>query len=320
MTSSETLAERARDALRIVESDPRARVRFVAAYAGHGDAVAALRQAVETTRDSSDEQRQRELRKAAFGRTHGLAEERAAAEARRTLLDAERVRTDTAAAVDAAIRALHATTDARVAEHPMEHSATPAALLAAAPPPPPSRMRFLWVLPIVVVCLAVAYIAGAATRSETVPVSSAPVSSAPTPSHTPVERLLPSPPFFPGPDVAVIRQPGDPIAAGKWFDRPQAAQDQFEMTAMLASMNIEPPDVRFVQADLDGFSIWVAKDAEGQFCLLGSFGGTGYGSCTPPDEFARSGVLLGSDHNSIRWDGTTMTVSTTPDWDDSTNP
>jgi hypothetical protein len=313
MTQSEPLAQRARDALRIVENDPRARVRFVAAYAGHGDAVAALRLAADAARDAGDEQQQRDLRKVAFGRTHGPAEEEAAAQARRTLLEAEQARRDTAAAIDAAIRALNAKPDARAAEHPMEQSATPFA--AAPPPPPPSRMRLLWVLPIVVICLAVAYAAGSASRGESVPVS-----SPPKPSHAPVETPSPSPPVFLPPDVSLVQRPGDLVAAEKWFARPQVVQDQFEMTPMLSSMSIEPPDVRFVQTDLDGFSVWVAKDADGEFCLLGSYGGTGYGNCTPPDQFALTGLLLASDHNLIRWDGNSVTVATTPDWDDSTNP
>ena len=202
----------------------------------------------------------------------------------------------------------------------MEQLAKPSAS-SSPPPPPPSRMRLLWVLPIAVICLAVAYAAGSATRSEGVPSSSppkpspTPVSSAPTPSHTPVEGLLPSPPFFPGPDVDVTERPGDPVAAEKWFDRPQQAQDAFDIIPMLAHLNIEPPDVRFVQTDLDGYSVWVAKNTDGEFCLLGSYGGMGYSTCAPRDQFAMSSLLLIQDHNTIRWDGVTVTVATTPDAD-----
>ena len=42
----------------------------------------------------------------------------------------------------------------------MEQLAKPSAS-SSPPPPPPSRMRLLWVLPIAVICLAVAYAAGA---------------------------------------------------------------------------------------------------------------------------------------------------------------
>jgi hypothetical protein len=305
MTVSDDRLDRARDQFELVSGDTDARDRFAAAFVGAGDPIAALREAAGLEEHSDEERRQCELRrKIAFARPRSAAEAAAAVEARRALAEEEARQLANAEAVDRAIRLVE------FVGGPTAHVSPPSPVpdapspIAGATPREPSRIRRIWLLPIILVSVASGYfgatvsgIPAAQSRAE-VSASALP-SSSPTPfSH--IERL---------PPVISIR-PGDLAAAKRWFDRPATERDKFVNLPSLKSMGVAESDIRLVRTDPDGFGVWVASKPDGSLCLLGTSGTESvFGGCVTAQQFARTGLHVVGGGRSLDWDGNSLEVS-----------
>jgi hypothetical protein len=79
---------------------------------------------------------------------------------------------------------------------------------------------------------------------------------------------------------------------------------------MLQQMEIDPSAVRFVQTDAAGYAAWVAKNHNGDLCVLGTdASGGAFASCIPRDDFERSGAMISQSDYTIRWNGSAVTVT-----------
>jgi hypothetical protein len=297
----------AREQFDLVTGDPAARDRFLAVFPGTGDPIAALIDASGLT-SVSDEERHRLdfVRKIAFGRPDTGVDEAAAIEARQTLADAEARRAANAAAVDRAIELLRSA-DRKASEHTTPALLPDSILPAADEAGPPQPWRRFWILPIVLVAIAIGYVGGVATGSATEP--SGAVSASPTirPAATPEQLTFLTPP--PAPPA----RPGDLVAAGRWFQQPPTPRDQFIQPSMLESMGIDPSNVRLGQVLTPGFSVWVAKKPDGSLCLLGGGADGAFGSCVKAEQFAATGIHMGDGSHLVDWDGGPIIITpTTP--------
>jgi hypothetical protein len=296
----------AREQYELVMRDPGARDRFLAVFPGTGDPIAALIDASGFTRVSDEERNRLDLvRKIAFGRPDTGVDEAAAIEARQTLADAEARRAANAAAVDQAIELLRSAD--RKPSDPTTPALLPDSTLQAADEAgsPRPRLRF-WVLPIVLVSIAIGYVGGVTTGS-----AGPSVAVSPSPSIRPT--VTPEPLTFLTPPPAPPVQPGDPVAASRWFQEPPSPRDQFNQPGLLESMGIDPADVRLAQVSTAGFGVWVAKKSDGSLCLLGGGADEAFGSCATVDQFAASGIHIGNGSHLVDWDGRAVTSSpTTP--------
>ena len=79
---------------------------------------------------------------------------------------------------------------------------------------------------------------------------------------------------------------------------------------MLQHMEIDPSAVRFVQTDAAGFTAWVAKNHNGDLCVIGADASGGAAtSCRPRNTFVGSGAMVSQDGHTITWNGGTVTVT-----------
>jgi hypothetical protein len=122
-------------------------------------------------------------------------------------------------------------------------------------------------------------------------------------------QLLPTP--EPPAEVTLpVRGSGNLKEADAWFEAPPGEVDGFALPSMLTSMEIDSSAVRFVQTDAAGFSAWVAKNRNGDLCVLGTDGsGGGVSSCVPRNNFVTSGAMVSQDGHTITWNGSAVTVT-----------
>jgi hypothetical protein len=98
---------------------------------------------------------------------------------------------------------------------------------------------------------------------------------------------------------------GSSASAEAWFDVVQTDDDRVQ--AYLPP-RIDGSSTRLVSTDMPGWKVWVAKDIDGNLCLVVHESGTtdAVAKCATPDDFTASGVLVssvGSTSISAFWDG-----------------
>jgi hypothetical protein len=258
-----------------------------------------------------------DLERIAFGRTHTREDEDAAAAARKELAEADR-----AAEVAAARRADVAAANAAGQEVVGLQQSGPASWSLAptlpddellAPPPPEAprkavrRIHTAWLVPIIAGSLAAGYFGATIAVAGAV---QGPATPTPSPSDTPsTVQLLPTP--EPPAEVTLpVRGSGNLKEADAWFEAPQREVDGFAQPELLKNMEIDPSAVRFVQTDAAGYSAWVAKNHNGDLCVLGTdASGGAFASCVPRDDFERSGANISSGGHAITWNGSAVTVT-----------
>ncbi|HEY9481474.1 MAG TPA: hypothetical protein VIR00_00795, partial [Micromonosporaceae bacterium] len=98
--------------------------------------------------------------------------------------------------------------------------------------------------------------------------------------------------------------------ADAWFENPPREIDGFAFPDMLQHMEIDPSAVRFVQTDAAGFTAWVAKNHNGDLCVIGTdASGGAVTSCVPRNNFVAFGAMVSQDGHTITWNGGTVTVT-----------
>ena len=302
MNATHDRVRAAREQYALVMADPAARDRFVAAFSGAGDPIAALIDAAGLTSVSEDERRRLDrARQIAFGRPDPGGDEAAVNEARQTLADAEARRASNVAAVERTIELLRSVGQ-RAAEPTEPPQAPDTPVPAADEASPPRPWRRIWILPIILVSIAIGYVGGMMTGS-----AEPSVAVSPPPSIRPTA----SPDLFtfltPPPEPPL--RPGDPVAASHWFDEPASPRDQFNQPSLLESMGIDPSNVRVAQVLTTGFGAWVATKSDGSWCLLGGGGGEAFGTCVTTEQFVASGIRVGDGRHLVDWDGHVVSIT-----------
>lgn len=97
---------------------------------------------------------------------------------------------------------------------------------------------------------------------------------------------------------------GSAASAERWFDAEQTDAD----VATVRSPNLDASTTRAVGSAVEGWRVWVAKDLQGNLCLLAFEDASGLGgsSCATPDDFTASGILMtttGTTTLTVFWDG-----------------
>jgi hypothetical protein len=105
------------------------------------------------------------------------------------------------------------------------------------------------------------------------------------------------------PDGAVTT--GSAASAERWFDE---AQTDADLAPVELPDPIDPSTTRVVSTDTPGWTVWIAKDADANLCLVVHESATAeaVAACATPDDFTASGVLVssvGSTSISAFWDG-----------------
>jgi hypothetical protein len=169
-------------------------------------------------------------------------------------------------------------------------------------PERPRGIRPLWLVPIVAASIAVGAIGALAVSPQ---LEAPPPSALPSQSPDPVEPTPPS---------QLEGGPGDLEAAERWFDGGATEGDAFPDPTFLQGVGIEPDNVRFMGSEGDDWSVWVAKDHRGQFCLLvkEAIPGGAAANCATADEFSRNGITIGLNGRSSYWDGATVYTDRSP--------
>jgi hypothetical protein len=98
---------------------------------------------------------------------------------------------------------------------------------------------------------------------------------------------------------------GSAASAERWFD---AEQTDADLAPVELPDSIDPSTTRVVNTDMPGWTVWVAKDADGNLCLVvhESAAADAVAQCATPDDFTASGVLVssvGSTSITAFWDG-----------------
>jgi hypothetical protein len=106
-----------------------------------------------------------------------------------------------------------------------------------------------------------------------------------------------------GPSGAVTT--GSAASAERWFDEEQSDADL--VPAELPGA-IDPSTTRVVSTDMPGWTVWIARDTDANFCLIvhESADEDAVTACATPEDFTASGVLVssvGSTSISAFWDG-----------------
>jgi hypothetical protein len=258
-----------------------------------------------------------DLERIAFGRTHTRQDEDAAAAARKELAEAAgagavaAARSADVAAANASVQEVVAPQELGAASWSLASTLPGDELLAPAPPEAPRkavrRIHTAWLVPIIAGSLAAGYFGA------TIAVAGAlqgPVTTTPSPSEpSAAVQLLPTqePPTGSTPPIP---ERGNLKEADAWFETPPGEMDGFALPDMLTSMEIDPSAIRFVQTDAAGFSAWVAKNRNGDLCVLGTDGsGGGVSSCVPRNDFVASGAMASQDGHTITWNGRAVTVT-----------
>ena len=162
-------------------------------------------------------------------------------------------------------------------------------------PERPRGIRPLWLVPIVAASIAVGAIGALAVSPQ---LEAPPPSALPSQSPAPAGQTPPS---------QFVGGPGDLEAAERWFDDSATPRDAFPDTAFLDHLDIDPENVRFMGSENGDWSVWAAKDRNGQLCLVvrDALEG-GAASCATADEFTRNGISIGLNGHSSYWDGATV--------------
>ncbi|SKA81539.1 hypothetical protein SAMN06295879_0341 [Agreia bicolorata] len=102
---------------------------------------------------------------------------------------------------------------------------------------------------------------------------------------------------------------GSAASAEHWFDEPQKDSD---VRAQLPD-DIDAASTRAVDSSVDGWQVFVARDAAGGFCVIAAetASGTSGTSCATPDQFTSAGILMttsGTTSITVYWDGFDLTA------------
>jgi hypothetical protein len=106
-----------------------------------------------------------------------------------------------------------------------------------------------------------------------------------------------------GPAGAVTT--GSAASAERWFDEDQTDAD---LVPVELPDSIDASTTRVVSTDMPGWTVWIARDTDANFCLIvhESADEDAVAACATPDDFTASGVLVssvGSTSISAFWDG-----------------
>ncbi|NYJ20091.1 hypothetical protein [Glaciibacter psychrotolerans] len=251
------------------------------------------------------------LRRVAFGRTSNAAEEHAALQALERLNEVETQSVAKGAGAEGPADS--------TAEGPADSTADATADGAAAAVDVasvhadealPTRSRPRWIMPVVALALGAVGIAGGlAARASGVDIgigsSAAPPSSTPTTHEYNRDIADPDLPEL----LYPVLTPGDLAAAELWFSEPQELTDI--VTESFGA--IDPATTRLAQVNhgADVWKIWVAKNFDGELCLLAGNEEPKSAACTGPSGFARDGLYAGFDGDDVvvRWNGSEITTT-----------
>ena len=110
--------------------------------------------------------------------------------------------------------------------------------------------------------------------------------------------------------TAAARVPAEAVTTGSaasaehWFDAAQQNDD----VAPQPSQNIDPASTRKVTSTVDGWQVWVARDLQGNFCVIALEAASGVSGtgCTTPEDMTAAGIVMtttGTTSLSVFWDG-----------------
>lgn len=97
---------------------------------------------------------------------------------------------------------------------------------------------------------------------------------------------------------------GSAASAEHWFDAAQQTDDLAPPT----SANIDPASTRHVTSTVEGWQVWVARDPQGNFCVIALEAASGVSGtgCTTPDDMTAAGLVMtttGTTSLTVFWDG-----------------
>jgi len=97
---------------------------------------------------------------------------------------------------------------------------------------------------------------------------------------------------------------GSAASAEHWFDAAQQNDD----LAPRPSENIDPASTRAVTSTVEGWQVWVARDLQGNFCVIALEAASGVSgtACTTPQDMTAAGLVMtttGTTSLSVFWDG-----------------
>jgi hypothetical protein len=287
-------------ALARIETNADARAKFLAAYTGDEDAVAALREAADPGAPSAASEaraeRLKNWQRIAYGRTATPDEVDAAAHARDEIAWEEDHRAVIAAALESAVLA---SVDAPVPNHGESAAAfrgTAAEPVDAPAEPAEARhtgMRFS--VPVVIAVAVVGVAVGALVTTGAF--ATRPI---PTVTETPNVEFESS-----GADAHVgtsITRTYSTKQVDGWFAATAETADTFPQPNYLSFIGLHDSNTRFVTTQATGWSLWVGKSTSGITCLL--INGTiknpakSLSSCAPAKAIA-GGTALVIDSNGI---------------------
>jgi hypothetical protein len=264
--------------------------------------------------DPGARERRQQLERIAFGRTNSREDEAAATAARKELAEADR--TAQVAVRERATSDEFETRPHLVADDLGGMDPLPDGDMLPPPPPPEpprkvaQRMRSAWLVPIIAAAIAVGYFGSTTALTSAL--------------QEPVlftDPVVPSP-VVPSPSRAAPSNGGTPAGgpsslkeADAWFETLPRDSYAVPDAGTLQSLQIEPSAIRFVQIDATGLQVWVARNLDGDLCLLATGGveeqgSSAFAGCSSREQFARSGVTLSQNDYSMSWNGSSVTVST----------